>query len=148
MTLTRWNPIRELATLEVDHLSRMFDAAFSGELSARGGWEPAADIFETANKDLVVKVELPDMKREDIKVTFENSVLAIEGERRVERDVKEGTGETYHRVERSHGAFKRTFTFPPSIDAAAVKATYENGLLTVTLPRREETRPRQIQVNG
>jgi HSP20 family protein len=145
MTLMRWNPTRDLAALEVDHLTRMFDAAFSGEPFTRGGWMPAADIYETADKDLVVKVELPDMKREDIKVTFENSVLSIEGERRFEKDVK---GESFHRVERGHGAFKRTFTFPSSIDAAAVKATYENGLLTVRLPRREETRPRQIEVNG
>ena len=144
MTLTQWHPVGDLATLEVDHLTRMFDA-LAGESFARAGWTPAVDIVETAKKDFVVKVELPDMKREDIKVTFENGVLVIEGERRVEKDV---AGEQYHRVERGHGAFRRSFTMPASVDAAAVNAHYEHGLLTVTLPRREETRPRQIQVNG
>src|SRR4029453_17561368 len=115
MTLTQWHPVRDLATLEVDHLTRMFDA-LAGEPFARGGWLPAVDIVETANKDFVVKVELPDMKREDIKVTFENGVLAIEGERRLEKNVKDGEGEQYHRVERGHGAFRRSFALPSSVD--------------------------------
>ena len=143
MTLTQWHPVGDLATLEVDHLTRMFDA-LAGESFARAGWTPAVDIVETAKKDFVVKVELPDMKREDIKVTFENSVLTIEGERKFNDEAKD----QFHRVERGYGQFRRSFTMPASVDAAAVNAHYEHGLLTVTLPRREETRPRQIQVNG
>jgi len=140
--LTRWNP---LAAVEIDRLNRMFDAAFSGEPLAGGGWVPAIDIYETAEKDVVVKADLPGLKREDIKVTFENNVLTIEGERTFETETAR---EQYHRVERGYGAFRRTFTLPTTVDAARVEASYQDGLLTVTLPRREESRPRQIQVNG
>lgn len=142
MTLTRWNP---LATIEIDRLNRMFDAAFSGEPLAAGAWVPAIDIYETAEQDVVVKADLPGLKREDIKVTFENNVLTIEGERTL---ATEPAREQYHRVERGYGAFRRSFTLPATVDAARVEAAYHDGLLTVKLPRREEARPRQIQVNG
>jgi HSP20 family protein len=142
MTLTRWNP---LAAIEIDRLNHMFDAAFSGEPLAGGAWVPAIDIYETAEKDVVVKADLPGLKREDIKVTFENNVLTIEGERTL---ATETTREQYHRVERGYGAFRRSFTLPATVDAARVEAAYHDGLLTVKLPRREESRPRQIQVNG
>jgi HSP20 family protein len=145
MTLTRWSPVRGLAAVEVDRLQRMFDLAFGDEPLSRGAWVPAVDIVENADKDLVVKAELPEMKREDIKVTFENSVLTIEGERTFEKDAR---GEQYHRMERGFGTFRRSFTLPAAIDAAKVVAEYADGVLTVTLPRREESRPRQIQING
>jgi len=145
MTLTRWNPVRDLASMEIDRLNRMFDAAFTGEPIGRGTWVPPVDIYETADKDVVVKVELPEMKREDIKVMFENDVLTIEGERKFVSNVDR---EQYHRVERGYGAFRRTFTLPASVDAAKVQANYADGVLTVTLPRREEARPKQIQIKG
>jgi len=145
MTLTRWSPVRGLAALEVDRLNRMFEAAFAGEPLAGSAWVPAVDIFETKDKDVVVKVDLPDLKREDIKVGFENDVLTIEGERVSEKDVP---AEQYHRIERGNGSFRRSFTMPVSIDAARVSAAYADGVLTITLPRREETRPRQIQIGG
>jgi HSP20 family protein len=132
-----------LAALEIDRLNRMFDAAFSGEPLSSGAWVPAVDIVETPEHDILVKAELPEMKREDIKVSFENNVLTIEGERKFEtREDKD----KYHRVERGYGAFRRTFTMPASVDAAGVSADYRDGVLTVKLPRREETRPRQIQI--
>ena len=143
MTLTRWSPVRDLAAVEVDRLNRMFEAAFAGEPLASDAWVPAVDIYETPQKDVVVKVDLPDLKREDIKVTFENDVLSIEGE----RTHATGVGE-YHRAERGYGVFRRSFTLPATVDAAKVSAAYQDGVLTVTLPRREETRPRQIQVNA
>ena len=145
MTLTRWSPVRDLAAVEIDRLNRMFEAAFAGEPLASGAWVPAVDIYETAQKDVVVKVDLPDMKRENIKVTFENDVLSIEGERAHAGAVDRGD---YHRAERGHGVFRRSFTLPATVDAAKVSAAYQDGVLTVTLPRREETRPRQIQVNA
>jgi HSP20 family protein len=145
MTLTRWNPVRDLATFEVERLNRMFEAAFSGEPLSNGAWVPAIDVYETADKDVVVKVDLPDMKREDIKVTFENNVLSIEGERKFDSDA---TREQYHRLERGYGAFRRSFSLPATVDAARVEAAYQDGVLTVKLPRREESRPRQIKVNG
>lgn len=145
MTLTRWSPVRDLAAIEIDRLNQMFEAAFAGEPLASGAWVPAVDIYETAQKDVVVKVDLPDIKREAIKVTFENDVLSIEGERTLATDVPRGE---YHRAERGYGMFRRSFTLPATVDAAKVNAAYQDGVLTVTLPRREETRPRQIQVNA
>jgi HSP20 family protein len=145
MTLTRWSPVHNLATLEIERLNRMFEDVFGGEDIATGAWTPPVDIYETADKDIVVKVDLPEMKREDIKVTFENNVLSIEGQRTFEEKTSR---EDYHRVERGYGAFRRSFTLPATIDGSSVNATYQDGVLTVTLPRREETRPRQIQVQA
>jgi HSP20 family protein len=145
MTLTRWSPVTGLASLEIDRLNRMFEAAFGDEPLARGAWVPPVDIAETADKDIVVKAELPEMKRDDIKVTFENNVLTIEGERTSHANTDR---ETYHRVERGYGSFRRAFTMPGEVDAGRISADYRDGVLTITLPRREETRPRQIQVNG
>jgi HSP20 family protein len=133
-----------LAALEIDRLNQMFDAAFSSEPLTQHAWVPPVDIVETADRDIVVRIDLPDMKREDIRVGYENNMLTVEGERKRSEDPKE----TYHRVERGHGAFRRSFSMPAAIDAARITADYKEGVLTVILPRREETRPRQIAVNG
>ena len=110
----------------------------------RAAWVPAVDIVETADKSVVVKADLADMKREDISITFENNVLTIEGERKF----SSADSDKYHRVERGYGAFRRSFTVSANVDGSRVEASYRDGVLTVTLPRREETKPRQIQVNG
>ena len=107
--MTRWSPVSELAALEIDRLNRMFESAWTGEGAVRPAWIPAVDIYETPEQDVIVKVDLPAMKREDIKVTVENQVLLIEGERKV----AEIPSEQFHRVERLHGAFRRSFTLPP-----------------------------------
>jgi HSP20 family protein len=143
-TLTRWSPVSGLAELEINRLERMFQAAFPTETVARGAWVPAVDIFETADNTVVLKAELPEMKREDIRVTVENNTLTIEGERKL---APEGESEKYHRVERGYGAFSRRFTVPSTVDAGRVEASYQDGVLTVKLPRREESKPRQIQIN-
>jgi HSP20 family protein len=141
MTLTRWSPVTGLASVEIDRLNRMFEAAFSNEPAS--AWVPAADIFESPEKTVTVKVDLPAVKREDIKVNFEDNVLTIEGERKLgHEDHKDG----YHRVERGYGSFRRRFTLPAHIDPSKIVAAYEDGVLTLTLPRREETKPRQIPV--
>lgn len=145
MNLTRWNPARDLAALEIDRLNRMFDAVFTGEPLTGAAWVPAVDIYETADKDVVVKVEVPDMKREDITVTFENNVLTIEGERKASDEVKH---EQYHRIERRYGAFRRSFTMPASVDGSRVQAAYQDGVLKITLPQRPEAKPRQITIDG
>lgn len=145
MTLTRWSPVNGLAAVEVERLNRMFDRMFTNEPWGESDWAPVVDICEAANKDVVVKAELPEMKREDIKVTLENNVLTIEGERKF---ADEPSRERYHRIERQYGAFRRSFTLPASVDAARVQAAYQDGVLTVTLPRREETKPREIQINA
>jgi HSP20 family protein len=141
MTLTRWSPVGDLATLEIDGLNQMFEGVFG----TTGGWVPAIDVYETPAKDLVLKADLPDLKRDAIKVTFENDVLSIEGERAATPEI---APEQYHRLERAYGSFKRSFTLPSTVDGSRVSAAYLDGVLTVTLPRREESRPRQIQVNG
>lgn len=143
--LTRWSPARDFAALEIDRLNRMFDATFAGEPFARGGWVPAVDIYETAQNDVVLKMDLPEMKREDIKVTFENNVLSVEGERKFEKDVQT---EQFHRSERGFGAFHRSFSLPATVDASRVEASYTDGVLTIRLPRREEAKPKQITING
>jgi HSP20 family protein len=145
MNLTRWSPVRDLAAMEVDRLNRMFEAAFAGEPLTGGAWVPAVDIFETPQKDVVVKVDLPGLKREDIKVTFENNVLSIEGERKMAEDLER---ESFHRVERGYGPFRRSFSLPSTVDVTRVEAGYQDGVLSITLPRREEARPRHIKVNG
>ena len=144
MTITRWNPVHALAGVEIDRLNRMFESVFGGE-SLGGAWAPAVDIYENAAQDVVLKAELPGFKREGIKVTFEHNVLTIEGERPLETGV---TREQFHRNERQYGAFRRSFTLPTSVDSARAQATYLDGVLSITLPRREETKPRQIEVNG
>ncbi len=142
--LTRWRPAGNLATVEIDRLNRMFDSVFGGE-PLNGSFAPAVDIFEDAHQDVVIKAELPGFRREAIKVTFEHNTLSIEGERQVDSEVP---GDRYHRMERQYGAFRRSFTLPTSVDTAKAQASYQDGVLTITLPRREETKPRQIQING
>ena len=113
------------------------------DLLTNGRWVPAVDIFENAKQELVLKAELPDMKREDITVTFENSTLTLKGERKFESEAKK---EAFHRVERAYGTFSRSFSLPPTVDATRIAAKYEAGVLTVTLPFREESKPRSINV--
>ena len=106
-------------------------------------WVPAVDIRETEN-ELIVKADVPDMKFEDIDVRMENGTLTLKGERKFESDKKEEGG--WHRVERSFGSFERVFTLPDSVNPEDVKAEYKNGVLTVTLPKKEIAKPRQVKV--
>jgi HSP20 family protein len=138
--------VRDLAAVEVDLLNRMLDTAFGGEALAQGAWVPPVDIYETAGNDVIVKADLPGLKRDEIKVTFENQVLSIEGQRQAGPAGTEGDQERAHRLERSHGSFRRSFTLPATVDAARVEASYEDGVLVVKLPRREESRPRTIAI--
>jgi HSP20 family protein len=125
MTITRFDPFREFAIVP------------------RGNWVPPVDIFETANHDLVIKVELPDVNREDVGVTVENNVLTLRGEKKLPADVRE---DQFRRVERDYGSFSRSFTLPNTVDSAKVSADYKNGVLTIRLPFREEAKPRAINV--
>jgi HSP20 family protein len=140
MALVRWDP-RELATMEVDRLNRMF-SDFYGENFSRN-WLPPVDIYETDEHDVVIKAELPEMRREDIHLTFENNILTIRGERKLERETKR---DNFQRLERQHGTFSRSFTLPATVDASKISATYKDGVLTVRLPQREEAKPKQIEV--
>jgi HSP20 family protein len=128
--------------MEIERLNRMF-TDFYGEAFSRA-WVPAVDIYETDAHEVVVKAELPDMKREDINLTFENGVLTLKGERKFEQEVKKGN---FQRIERRHGAFSRSFTLPNTVDAGKISASYKDGVLTIRLPQREEAKPKQIAVN-
>jgi HSP20 family protein len=141
MALVRWDPVRELAGMEVDRLNRMF-ADFYNEGFGRG-WVPPVDIYEIDDHEVVIKAELPEMKREDIQLSFENNVLTIKGERKFEHETKK---DNYQRIERQHGTFSRSFTLPATVDASKITAAYKDGVLTVRLPQREEARPKQIEV--
>lgn len=141
MALVRWDPARELASMEIDRLHNMF-SNFYGEGLSRT-WVPPVDIYETPQHEVVVKAELPEMKREDISVTFENNVLTLKGERNISEEVG---NDRFQRLERFYGKFSRSFTLPSTVDAGNISATYKDGVLTVRLPQREETKPRQIAV--
>ena len=143
MAIVRWEPARELASMEIDRLNQMF-TDFYGEAFSRSAWMPAVDIYETEAHEVVLKAELPEMKREDISVTFENGVLTLKGERKFEQETKK---ENYHRVERRHGNFSRSFTLPNTVDPSRISAAYKDGILTIRLPQREEAKPKQIDVN-
>ena len=141
MALVRWNPIGSLAGMEVDRLNRMF-SDFQTEAFTQA-WVPAVDIYESETHEVVIKAELPDVKKEDIGVTVENNVLTLTGERKQEESVKR---EQFQRVERRFGSFSRSFTLPATVDASQIAASYKDGVLTVRLPRREEAKPKQITV--
>lgn len=134
---------RALSILQ-DQFNRIFNESFRNqpEESALTTWAPAVDIYETPN-ELVVKAELPDVNEKDIDVRVENNLLAIRGERKFEKSASE---ENYLRIERTYGAFSRSFSLPNTVNAEAIAAEYKNGVLTVTLPKREESKPRQVKV--
>jgi len=148
MTIVRYDPFRDLRTLQ-EEVNRLFSTnltrAFGDDEGiGRGAWAPSVDIYE--NKDqIVLEAELPGMKQEDFDLSIENNVITLRGERKFEK-----TDETdnYHRVERSYGAFTRSFTLPQTVSAEGATAEYNNGVLRVTLPKREETKARRIQVSG
>jgi len=147
MSIVRYDPFRDLRTLQ-EEVNRLFSTnltrAFGDEGIGRGAWAPSVDIYE--NKDqIVLEAELPGMKQEDFDLTIENNVITLRGERRFE---KTDESDNYHRVERSYGSFTRSFTLPPSVSAEGTKAEYTNGVLRVTLPKREETKARRIEVSG
>jgi HSP20 family protein len=128
--------------MEVDRLNRMF-ASLYGDDMQRTGWMPAVDIYETPEHEVVLKAELPEVKREDINITFENNVLTIRGERKFENEVAR---DNYQRIERHYGTFSRSFTVPAAIDGARISATHKDGVLTIRLPQRDDAKPKQITV--
>jgi HSP20 family protein len=146
--LTRWEPFRELEELQnrlANVLSRTPVRRAEGkENVTRAEWAPPADITED-EKEYVVKADLPDVKKEDVKVTVENGVLAISGERKFEQQ-QEDKAKKYHRVERAYGSFVRAFVLPEDADADQVKAEFKEGVLTVHLPKSEKAKPKQIEV--
>jgi len=148
MAIVRYEPFRNLVTVQ-DRMNRIFEEAFRGaprgteeEWALGGAWAPAVDIYEHEG-NLVLKAELPGIDLKDVDVQVENNVLTLRGERKFDAEVKR---EEYHRVERAYGTFSRSFTLPNVIDTAKIKAEFKEGVLRVTLPQREEAKPKQISI--
>lgn len=139
--LTRFEPFRDLARLQ-DEMTRMFgeDRLFRAGESV--GWTPACDIYED-EEAVTLRFELAGVDPKDVEVRFENGVLTLRGERKLEHEDKR---ENYHRVELGYGTFTRSFTLPSTVDAEHIRAEAKNGVLAVTLPKRAEAKPRAIQV--
>ena len=144
MTIVRWDQSRDMAALQ-EGLSRMIEGVYRRpqEDLNRGAWVPVVDVYTNDQHELVLKAELPDMKEEEIEVTVEDNTLTLSGEKKLDTEITE---ERFHRIERSYGAFARTFALPPTVDPAKVSAQYKAGVLTVRLPLREEAKPNKIKV--
>jgi len=138
MSLTHFDPLANIRLFE-DAFTRMFN-----EPQTNRPWTPAVDIYETEN-DLVVKADLPDVDLKDIDVRVENQTLTIAGERKFE---KQDNVAGYHRIERSYGNFTRSFAVPNSFDIEKIAASFKNGVLSVSLPKKEAAKPRQIKIEA
>jgi HSP20 family protein len=140
--LRRGDPFRELLNLR-DDMDRFFDTFFGRTpKEAEGGWSPTVDIEED-NENYLVKAELPGIIKDDIKISVRGNLITLSGERRYTSETKM---KTFHRIERSYGKFSRTIALPSDVDSDTVKATYKDGILTVTLPKPVSTKPTEIEV--
>jgi HSP20 family protein len=150
MAIVRWEPFRDLVSFQ-DRMNRLFEDSFRGvargpaeeDWALGGSWAPAVDIYEREG-NLVLKAELPGIEAKDVDIRLENNVLTLRGERQFDNEVKR---ESYHRVERSYGTFSRSFTLPSVVDQEKIKAEYKDGVLRVTLPKKEEAKPKQISIS-
>jgi HSP20 family protein len=146
MTLVRWDPGRELDSLQSD-MSRLFDSFFGGR-TANGGsarrWIPAMDLVETEDH-LVLRADLPGIDEKDLEIEVKDGVLTVSGERKAEHEEK---SEGFYRAERAFGHFSRSLSLPDGIDADQVNATFDRGVLEVKIPKPEETKPRRVQIDS
>jgi HSP20 family protein len=148
MTIVRWEPLREFSTLQ-NEMNRLFNTVFDAPSAGNGGstlrrWMPAMDLVETADH-FVLRADLPGLTEEDVKIEFEDGTLTVSGERNAEHEAK---GEGYYRVERAFGSFSRSLTLPQGIDPEAVSASFDRGVLEVSIPKPEEKKPRRIEIGG
>ena len=144
--LTRWDPFRELTTLQ-ERMNRLFRDSFGPEgreeALTTSVFAPPVDVYEDEH-NVTLKIEVPGIDEKDIDVRLENNTLTVHGERKFEKEEKE---ENFRRVERQYGSFTRTFTLPTTVDAEKVAADYDKGVLKITLPKKAEAKPKQIKVN-
>lgn len=145
MSMIKYDPFRDLRNLQ-DEMTRLFVgvAPRGREEMARGSWIPSVDIFEDKDR-LVLEVDLPGLNRDDFEISVENNVITLSGERKFEKKVE---GDNYHRIERSYGSFSRSFTLPQTVTAEGAAAEFENGILSVSLPKRQETKAIKIEIGG
>ena len=140
--VTRFNPLDDLRRREARLFEPFFRMPFFTEEARAGVWNPPVDVLEENNR-IVVKVEVPGVDEKDLRVMFEDSVLTVSGERQFEQK----DDRNYHRIERTYGSFTRTFSLPRSVDGAQIAAHYRNGVLEIEIPKKEESLPKQIQIN-
>jgi HSP20 family protein len=149
MALVRWEPMRELDTLQTE-MNRLFNTFFdegdngNGAARARRRWAPAVDLFEREDT-LVLKADLPGLGEDDVQIEVHDNALTISGERRAEFEDKQ---QGYYRVERAFGSFARSLSLPEGVDADKIRASFDNGVLEVTIPKPEKTQPRRIEIDG
>jgi HSP20 family protein len=146
MTIVRWEPFRELGTLQ-NEMNRLFNTVFDAPSPGNGGstlrrWMPAMDLVETADH-FVLRADLPGMSQDDVKIEFEDGTLTVSGERTAAHESKK---DGYHRVERAYGAFSRSLTLPQGVDPEAVTASFDRGVLEISIPKPEERKPRRIEI--
>src|SRR5216117_465021 len=141
--LTRWDPFREFSTLQ-DRMNRLFQQSYGDreEALTTGSFAPAVDVYEDEH-NVTLKIEVPGIDEKDIDVRIENNTLTVHGERKFEKEEKE---ENFRRVERQYGSFTRQFTLPNTVDPEQVNATYDKGVLKITLAKKAESKPKQIRV--
>ncbi|OPL14080.1 MAG: heat-shock protein [Firmicutes bacterium ML8_F2] len=144
MALVTWDPWREIEDM-FDRYTRAAGRpqARGKDILATGEWSPRVDIAET-DKEFVIQAEIPDVKKEDVKVNMENGVLTIRGERKQEKEEK---GKKFHRIERQYGVFIRSFTLPDNVDETKVKAVFKDGMLNIQIEKTEKAKPKAIEIN-
>jgi HSP20 family protein len=140
--MTRNNPLDDLRRVEARLFEPFFRFPFFSEEMRASAWNPPVDVIEEQER-ILVKVEVPGVEEKDLRVTFEDGLLTVTGERQFERK----DDRNYHRIERAYGTFTRTFTLPRSVDAARIAADYRNGVLEIAIPKKEESLPKQISIN-
>ena len=147
MTIVRWEPLRELSSLQSE-MNRLFNTVFDAPSASSGSvlrrWVPAMDLVESGDH-FVLRADLPGMSEEDIEIELEDGTLTVSGERKAEHEERE---EGFHRVERSFGAFSRSLTLPKGVDPEAVSASFDRGVLEVRIPKPAERKPRRISIGG
>ncbi len=144
MAATRWDPFRELLTLQerLDKMYRDIERTRSEEDFVSSAWTPPVDIFELGEK-FVLKLEIPEVDKESIDIKINDNELTIRGERKLESGIEP---DNYHRMERGYGTFTRSFSLTKTIDAAKIKASIKDGILRIELPKKEEVKPKQIKI--
>ena len=146
MAITRWRPLRDLLSIQ-DEMNRLFDDFFGRPFTRREwteeAWSPCVDVSGTKD-NVIINAEIPGVSKEDVKVSVQDNILTLSGEKKQEKEEKNAN---YHQIERSCGSFRRSFTLPTPVQPDKVKATYKDGILRITLPKTEEVKPKEIPIS-
>jgi HSP20 family protein len=145
MAITRWDPFRDLMSIQ-NEMNRLFGRTYGGDVgeSSRGAWTPALDVHETQDK-FVITMELPGVSPDDVDISVEDSTLVVRGERKFYSEHDE---ESFLRIERRFGEFTRSLTLPSTADAESIQASFDQGVLTIEVPKKEEAKPRKISIKA